>query len=178
MELIQSRNAATLLPIIQAHVQSNTTNHSDKLAAYRRVHQLPNVYRHQVNHSLHFVDPRTGVHIESYWSRVKRKFKRMKRVHLHQMPVERAVWNYSIHGIDKHHPRHRRTVSCIRLALYHRYLTSAAYYINISWYPPFDLSIYISDSPHLHVHYILQINSYQRSTWRDYCTASSLRARL
>ena len=139
MELIQSRNAATLLPIIQAHVQSNTTNHSDELAAYRRVHQLPNVCRHQVNHSLHFVDPRTGVHIESYWSRVKRKFKRMKRVHLHQMPVERAVWNYSIHGIDKHHPRHRRTVSCIRLALYHRYLTSAAYYINISWYPPFDL---------------------------------------
>ena len=98
MELVQSRDAATLLPIIQAHVQPNTTIHSDEWAAYRRVHQLPNVRRHQtVNHSLHFVDPRTGVHtqhIESYWSRVKRKFKRMKGVHLHQMPsyLDEFMW--------------------------------------------------------------------------------------
>ena len=33
---------------------------------------------------LHFVDPATGVHtqnVESYWNRVKGKFKRMKGVH-------------------------------------------------------------------------------------------------
>ena len=36
-----------------------------------------------VNHSLHFVDPTTGVNtqtVESYWNRVKTKFKRMKGV--------------------------------------------------------------------------------------------------
>ena len=44
---------------------------------FREQHQV-------VNHSLHFVDPVTGVHtqnIESYWNRVKTKFKRMKGVH-------------------------------------------------------------------------------------------------
>ena len=37
-----------------------------------------------VNHSLHFVDPSTGVHtqnVESYWGRVKRKIKHMKGCH-------------------------------------------------------------------------------------------------
>ena len=37
-----------------------------------------------MNHSLHFVDPVSGVHtqnIESYWNRVKRRFKHMKGVH-------------------------------------------------------------------------------------------------
>ena len=47
--------------------------------------QLQPVSSHQtVNHSVNFVDPATGVHtknIESYWNRVKRKFKHMKGVH-------------------------------------------------------------------------------------------------
>ena len=37
-----------------------------------------------VNHSLHFVDPATSAHTqhaESYWNRVKTKFKQMKGVH-------------------------------------------------------------------------------------------------
>ena len=42
------------------------------------------VLTHQtVNHLVNFVDPQTGVHtqgIESYWARVKYKFKRMKGV--------------------------------------------------------------------------------------------------
>ena len=53
--------------------------------AYSRVQGLPPVAQHEVvNHSLNFVDPTTGVHtqhVESYWNRVKTKFKRMKGVH-------------------------------------------------------------------------------------------------
>ena len=42
-----------------------------------------------VNHSLHFVDPGTGVHtqtVESYWNRVKTKLKRMKGCDGNQLP--------------------------------------------------------------------------------------------
>ena len=79
MQVVPSRDAATLLPIIQAHVQPGTIIHSDQWAAYNGVQQLVNVHQHQIiNHSLHFVDPTTGVHtqnVESYWDRVKTKLK-------------------------------------------------------------------------------------------------------
>ena len=107
MELVQRRDAATLLPIIQAHVLPNTTIFSDEWSAYNQIQQLPNVLSHQtVNHSLHFVDPATGVHtqnVESYWNRVKTKFKRMKGVHLHQLPsyLDEFMWR----------ERHGRTAS-------------------------------------------------------------------
>lgn len=85
MRIVPSRDAATLLPIIQQHCRNGTIVHSDEWAAYNRVQTLGHVTQHQaVNHSLHFVDPATGVHtqnVESYWNRVKTKFKRMKGVH-------------------------------------------------------------------------------------------------
>ena len=85
MKIVPDRSAATLLPIMQQHLRSGTIVHSDEWAAYRRVQQLSPVATHgTVNHSLHFVDPTTGVHtqnVESYWNRVKGKFKRMKGVH-------------------------------------------------------------------------------------------------
>ena len=85
MKIVPDRSANTLLPIIQQHVKVGTTVHSDEWAAYNRVQQLPPVAQYGVvNHSLHFVDPATGIHtqnVESYWNRVKGKFKRMKGVH-------------------------------------------------------------------------------------------------
>ena len=79
MELVDRRNTATLLPIIQQHVQPGTVVHSDEWAAYSQLSSAG--YTHSsVNYSLHFVDPLTGTHtqhIESYWSRVKAKLKRM-----------------------------------------------------------------------------------------------------
>ena len=50
-----------------------------------------------VNHSLHFVDPVTGVHtqnIESYWNRAKLKLKRMKGCHADQLPsyLDEFMW--------------------------------------------------------------------------------------
>ena len=75
----------TLLPILQRHLTSVTIVHSDQWAAYNHVQQLPSVTTHStVNHSLHFIDPGTRIHtqnVESYWNRVKGKFKHMKGVH-------------------------------------------------------------------------------------------------
>ena len=60
MEVVQRRDAATLLPIIAAHTALGTIIHSDDWAAYRRVQALPNVATHGVvNHSLNFVEPVT-----------------------------------------------------------------------------------------------------------------------
>ena len=98
MEIVQRRDAATLLPIINNHVAPGTIIHSDEWSAYRRVGYLPNVSSHStVNHSLTFVAPVTGTHtqhIESYWNRAKVKFKRMRGCHTHQIPsyLDEFVW--------------------------------------------------------------------------------------
>ena len=85
MEVVPFRDATTLLPIIQAHVQLGTIIHSDEWRAYNNMASLPSVSGHStVNHSLQFVDPATDTHtqhMESYWARVKHKFKRMKGCH-------------------------------------------------------------------------------------------------
>ena len=85
MRLVPRRDAATLLPIIKDWCLSGTIIYFDEGAAYNRINTLPNITQHQhVNHSLHFVDPATGVHtqnIESYWNNVKTKLKRMRRCH-------------------------------------------------------------------------------------------------
>ena len=84
MATVPRRDAATLLPIIERHVRPGSVVWSDEWAAYRRVQQLQSVAQHStVNHSIEFINPTTGVHtqhVESYWNRVKTKFKRMKGV--------------------------------------------------------------------------------------------------
>ena len=56
MQIVQRRDAATLLPIIQAHINPGTEIHSDQWAAYGNVETLPGVAAHRtVNHSLEFV---------------------------------------------------------------------------------------------------------------------------
>ena len=63
MEVVSSRDAATLLPIIQAHMAPGTIIHLDQWSAYSRMASLPTVGTLSVvNHSLHFVDPATGTH--------------------------------------------------------------------------------------------------------------------
>ena len=81
-QVVDRRNAATLLPIIQRYVLPGTEVHSDDWAAYRRLQLFPNVNRHRVVvHAHNFVDPRTGVHtqeVESAWSQLKLGQKRRK----------------------------------------------------------------------------------------------------
>ena len=107
MEVISSRDAAILLPIIQAHTAPGTIIHSDQWSAYSRVASLPNVASHSVvNHSLHFVDPATGTHtqnIESYWDRVKRRFKYMKGCHATELPsyLDEFMWRERFGATDR-----------------------------------------------------------------------------
>ena len=54
---------------------------SDQWAAYRQLQRRVGLHHRTVNHSLHFVDPATGIHTQhakSNWSSAKDKFKVMK----------------------------------------------------------------------------------------------------
>ena len=98
MEIVSTRDANTLLPIIRDRILPGTTIWSDSWRAYHNVIQVPGVGQHsQVNHSVDFIDPQTGVHtqnIESYWNRVKTKLKRMKGCHRSQLPsyLDEFMW--------------------------------------------------------------------------------------
>ena len=75
MVVVPLRDNITLLPIIRAHMAPGRTIHSDQWRAYNSVNTLSAVTAHGVvNHSIHFVDPATGVHtqaVECYWNGVK-----------------------------------------------------------------------------------------------------------
>ena len=88
---------------IQKTTHAHTVTH--KIQKIQKTHThthnvggLPNVSGHEtVNHSLHFVDPVTGVHtqaIESYWNRTKIKLKKMKGVSENQLPsrLDEFMW--------------------------------------------------------------------------------------
>lgn len=79
MTLVDRRDAATLLPIIQRFILPGTEKHSDLWRAYGGIQALPQGYMHlTVNHSINFVDPQTLAHtqsIEGTWSRFKSKVK-------------------------------------------------------------------------------------------------------
>ena len=63
MQVVPQRDAAILLPNVQAHSLPGTIIHSDQWAAHRRVASLPNVaYHDTVNHSVEFVKSTTGTH--------------------------------------------------------------------------------------------------------------------
>ena len=81
MEIVESRNAHTLLPIIRKVVYPQTIVHSDQWKAYYNIEKELGLSHYTVNHSLNFVDKTTGVHtqaIESYWNKIKAHIKSMR----------------------------------------------------------------------------------------------------
>ena len=77
--LMERRDAATLLPIINQYIHPGTTMYSDQWSAYNNIVVGPNQYTHQtVNDSLNFVDLNTLVHhqnIENMWMCMKKRKK-------------------------------------------------------------------------------------------------------
>ena len=79
LALVESRDAATLLPILQEYVLPGTQVMSDLWRSYGGIAELPEGYGHlTINHSVNFVDPVSGAHtqnVENMWMRYKRKVK-------------------------------------------------------------------------------------------------------
>ncbi|XP_068704779.1 uncharacterized protein [Montipora foliosa] len=97
-QVVERRDAGTLLPLIQRCILPGTEVHTDDWAAYRRLNTLPNVAAHRVVvHARYFVDPRTGVHtqeIESSWSNLKLGQKRRKGLRKEDLQVylDERMW--------------------------------------------------------------------------------------
>ena len=80
MEVVEKRDANTLLPIIKKVVRPGTIIHSDEWRSYCRIQELGFEHR-TVNHSVSFINPTNGVHtqtIESNWNRKKSFIKSMR----------------------------------------------------------------------------------------------------
>ena len=94
--IVQSRDRATLHSIIQQHTLPNTVVHTDEWAAYGRMTSLPNITSHAVvNHSLHFVDPVTGIHTNNVESYVLESSEEEAETHdRHQLPsyLDEFMW--------------------------------------------------------------------------------------
>ena len=82
MHLVPTRDAATLLPIIQQYVLPGSIMHSDEWRAYSSIQSRLGLQHFTVNHSVTFVAP-NGAHsqnIESYWNKAKMKLKWIRGV--------------------------------------------------------------------------------------------------
>jgi len=102
MRVVPNRSAAILRPIICEVILPGTTIHSDEWRAYSNLNALG--YDHgTVNHSINFVDPRTGIHtqnVESYWNKNKTRCKKMKGVKKEflQDYLNEFMWRDNISG--------------------------------------------------------------------------------
>ena len=97
MELVDRRDAATLVPIIQRYIVQGTRVWSDEWPAYNGLNAIG--YVHQtVNHSQHYVDPATGVHTNNIEAcnrhACKAGFKRRYGVARHLLPsyIDEYMW--------------------------------------------------------------------------------------
>ena len=84
LEMVDTRDTETLLPIINSVVEPGSVVPTDEWRAYRGIMRM-GLEHTTVNHSVNFVEPDSGVHtqhIESYWNRKKKTIiKRMLGCH-------------------------------------------------------------------------------------------------
>ncbi len=97
LEVIEHRNAETLLPIIKKVVLPGTKVYSDEWKAYHKIQQELHLEHETVCHKLHFIDPVTRVHtntVESYWNKCKSVIKTMHgcRRNLLQSYLNEFMW--------------------------------------------------------------------------------------
>lgn len=82
LTIVEKRDAETMLPLINSVCRDFSIIVSDEWRAYNGLVES-NLWHLTVNHSLHFVNPETGVHtqnIESCWANLKYKMKMMKGI--------------------------------------------------------------------------------------------------
>jgi len=96
MEVVQQRDAATLLPIIRQNILPGSRIWSVERAAYCGLPGLGYVHE-TVNHSRRFVDPVTGAHtnnVEARWNACKATMKRRYGVPREQVPayLDEYMW--------------------------------------------------------------------------------------
>ena len=74
LQRVDKRDRRTLMEVIQKHVRSGSIVYTDCWKAYNCLTPRLGLEHKTVNHSLHFKDPKTGVHtnsIEGTWNKVK-----------------------------------------------------------------------------------------------------------
>ncbi|KAI4293366.1 hypothetical protein PAPHI01_2640, partial [Pancytospora philotis] len=94
---VSDRTAETMFPIMQRVIRPGSIIHSDRWKAYARIQEKLGFAHQSVNHSLNFVDPKTGAHtqnIESYWNKQKDVIKKMKGIGADELPafLGEATW--------------------------------------------------------------------------------------
>ena len=113
MVTVGRRNAETLLPIIDEYILPRTTIISDCWAAYNGISMLDGEFRHlTVNHSLNFVDHKTGActnHIESTWQKAKQKHKARYGTHRSSLDtyLSEFMWRKMFKTDPFHHILHQ-----------------------------------------------------------------------
>ncbi|KAG0441041.1 hypothetical protein DMUE_1337, partial [Dictyocoela muelleri] len=78
---VASRNASTLMPIIERVIRNNTTIHTDEWKSYNALSIHPEYIHRKITHKYHFVDPITGIHtqnVESFNNKLKLFIKSQK----------------------------------------------------------------------------------------------------
>ena len=88
MQIVEKRDADTLVPIIQKYVKPGTTIYSDCWGAYCKLDQIS--FKHgTVNHSKEFksVEGVCTNGIEGPWGIVKGKIKKIKGILPHRVPA-------------------------------------------------------------------------------------------